>query len=126
MSAQKPKRVVVTGPRSGRSRAASPYRHTTAEIDAQTGPGQVYMRSLIRGQLRIGLLVCLPTCGVLAALPLAFAVFPRFGTVVVAGLRLPWLLLGLLVYPALVTVGRRYVRQAERHEREFTDLVRRS
>lgn len=122
--AHKPKRAVVTGPR-GRSHGARAYRRATAEIEEQTGPGQVYMRSLIRGQLRLGLLVCLSTCGVLAVLPLAFAVFPRLGTVVVAGVRLPWLVLGFLVYPVLVTAGWTYMRHAEHHESEFTDLVRR-
>jgi hypothetical protein len=44
----------------------------------------------------------------------------------VVGVPLPWLLLGGLVYPALVALGWFYVRQAERVEREFSDLVERS
>jgi hypothetical protein len=36
---------------------------------------------------------------------------------------LPWLLLGVLVYPAMLGLGWFYVRQAERNEHDFTDLV---
>ena len=41
----------------------------------------------------------------------------------VLGLPLPWLLLGVLVYPALVVGAWLYIRQAERNEAEFSDLV---
>ena len=33
------------------------------------------------------------------------------------------LLLGILVYPVLVLLGWRYVRSAERNERDFADLM---
>jgi hypothetical protein len=36
---------------------------------------------------------------------------------------LPWLLLGFVVYPVLVLLGWRYVRRAERNERNFADLL---
>ncbi len=39
---------------------------------------------------------------------------------------LPWLALGVLVHPALLLGGLVYLRAAERHEREFTELVERS
>jgi hypothetical protein len=41
----------------------------------------------------------------------------------VAGVPLPWLLLGLVVYPLLVLLGWVYVRRAERNEQTFSDLV---
>ena len=44
----------------------------------------------------------------------------------VLGLPLPWLVLGVLVYPALLLGGGVYLRLAERHERDFTELVERS
>jgi hypothetical protein len=43
----------------------------------------------------------------------------------VLGLHLPWVLLGVLVFPVVVLAGWFYVRQAERGEREFADLVER-
>ena len=36
---------------------------------------------------------------------------------------LGWLLLGVLVYPALVALGWAYVRRAERNERDFADIL---
>jgi hypothetical protein len=56
-------------------------------------------------------------------LPLLFAVAPAAGRADIAGVPLSWLLLGFVVYPALVGVGAFYVRQAERNEREFGELV---
>ena len=39
------------------------------------------------------------------------------------GVPLPWLLLGVVVYPVLVVTAWFYVRQAERNERDFSELV---
>jgi hypothetical protein len=43
--------------------------------------------------------------------------------VAVFGLPLPWLLLGVLVYPIVYVAARIYVRHAERIEAEFTEFV---
>lgn len=118
-----PRRVTVTSPR--RKAARGGYRVAT-EIDAQTELGQVYMRSLIRAQLWLGLRVCLSICGTLALLPLAFWLIPGLGSVSVFGIRLPWLVLGVLVYPILVLGARYYVRRAEGNERYFAEHVDRS
>jgi hypothetical protein len=39
------------------------------------------------------------------------------------GLPLPWLLLGVVVYPVLIAAAWLYVRQADRNERDFSELV---
>ena len=59
----------------------------------------------------------------LGLLPLIFTVHPPTAELQVGPLPLAWLLLGVLVYPLLVLVGWRYVRQVERNEREFERLV---
>jgi hypothetical protein len=41
----------------------------------------------------------------------------------VFGLPLPWLLLGVVVYPVVYVAARVYVRKAERIEAEFTEFV---
>lgn len=118
-----PRRVRVTSPRHGAAR-----RHhvaVTREIDAQTGLGEVYMRSLIATQIRVGLLVLGVVAVLIGGLPAMFALLPGLARVQALGIPLPWLLLGGLVYPALVTLGWFYVRHAERIEREFSDLVER-
>lgn len=81
------------------------------------------MSSLLGEQLRLaaGVLVALGlTVGVL---PLVFHLFPHLSDVRVVGVPVPWLLLGVLVYPWLLALGWIYVRRAEANERDFTDLV---
>lgn len=114
-------RVTVTSPRaaSRRTEPVSP-RH---EVDEQTEVGMVYLRSLMRVQLRLSLFFLGGLLAVTAGVPLACRLDPGISDLTVAGIPLPWLLLGVLAYPALWLVGRAYVRMAERAEREFTDLV---
>lgn len=118
------RRVRVTSPRM-RAVTPAPRRAVTEDIDEQTGIGELYMRSLIRSQLRLGLGV-LAAFGVsLCGLPLLFALAPAVREVDVLGLPLPWLLLGVLAYPAICLAGWAYVRAADRAERDFADLVQR-
>jgi membrane protein implicated in regulation of membrane protease activity len=93
------------------------------EIDEQTELGDVYIRSLVRSQLRLALVVLAVLAVALGGLPLVFTLLPGVAAVHVFAIPLPWVLLGALVYPALVALGWFYTRQAERNEREFTDLV---
>jgi hypothetical protein len=117
-----PRRVRVTSPRT--SAARRPATHTgTREIDEQTRVGEVYMHSLIQSQLRLGLAVIAGAVVVLGGLPLLFALVPATRTVAVFGVPLPWLLLGVVVYPVLYVAARIYVRHAERIEAEFTEFV---
>jgi hypothetical protein len=115
------KRVTVTAP----PRASRPVRLRPGarEIDEQTALGEVYMRSLLRTQLRLALAVLALVVVPLALLPVAFAVWPDLGRLTVGAMPLPWLLLGFVVYPWVVLVGWRYVRQVERNEREFERIV---
>ncbi|GLZ28834.1 hypothetical protein Lesp02_10240 [Lentzea sp. NBRC 105346] len=115
--------MTVTSPRTRAPRARRPYSGTR-EINEQSELGAVYMRTLIRAQRRLGLFVCLIACGSLMTLPLLFT-FTDVGRVKVMGLGLPWFLLCVLVFPMLLLAGWFYVRQAERSEREFAELVER-
>jgi uncharacterized membrane protein (DUF485 family) len=81
------------------------------------------MRALVRLQLRLAVGVCLIFAVLLGGLPLVLALQPELATVRPLGLPLPWLLLGVVVYPALVVAAWLYVRQAERNERDFSELV---
>jgi hypothetical protein len=117
-----PRRVRVVSPRSSAARAAA-NRPVRRDIDEQTIVGDVYMRSLVRLQLRLALGVCLIFTVLLGGLPLVLALQPQLASVHVVGLPLPWLLLGVIVYPSLVVAAWFYVRQAERNERDFSELV---
>jgi putative solute:sodium symporter small subunit len=114
-------RVRITSPRTG----ARPHvrRTTREEIDQSTAVGEVYIRSLMRAQLRSALRILLVLMVTVGALPAAFAFIDGFAEIRVAGVPLPWLILGVGVYPGLLLLGWIYVRRAERTERAFARLV---
>jgi uncharacterized membrane protein YjgN (DUF898 family) len=123
MTAEPPRRVRVTSPRTGALRR----RVTgTSEIDAQTRLGEIYMTSLLRAQLRLAGLVLLGLVVLVGGLPLAFLLAPGPMSTEVLGMPLSWVLLAFAVYPLLFGLGWLYVRAAERNERDFADVVERS
>ena len=117
----RPTRVRVTGP--PRRRAGGVRPAGTREIDAGTELGAVYMRSLLREQRRLAVRVLVVLVLTVGVLPLLFHLVPALGDVRVLGVPVPWLLLGVLVYPWLLLLGWRYVRRAEANERDFAELV---
>lgn len=120
MSQQPPERVQVTGP--PRRQVNRPVTRAR-EIDAETPMGAIYMRSLLREQLRLALRILLVLALSVGALPLVFHLVPGLAGLRLLGVPLAWLLLGVLVYPWLVLLGWVYVRQAEGNERDFAALV---
>jgi hypothetical protein len=117
-----PQRVRVTSSRMTAT-ARAPVRTVSREIDEQTGVGEVYLRSLLRAQLRLGLSVIAVLVLALGTLPVVFAVIPRLGTVRLFSVPLPWLLVGVSVYPLLLGVAWWHVLAAERAERDFAAIV---
>ena len=118
-SPERPARVRVTAPVAGRRRRAT----IASEIDEGTGLGEVYMRSLMRSQLRLALgqtAVLLLTVGLL---PILFLLVPWLRHGRIDGVPVAWLLLGVCCYPVLLLIAIRYVHRAERNERDFNDLV---
>jgi hypothetical protein len=111
-------RVRITGPIRRR-----PAATRTREIDAGTRVGAIYMRSLLREQLRLALRVLAILLATVGSLPFLFYLWPGLASVHVLGVPLSWLLLGVLVYPLLLVLGWRYIRRAEDNERDFTDLI---
>lgn len=120
---KRPVRVRVTHPRTDAARRA-PTRAAAREIDEQTELGDLYMSSLIRSQRRLAMGLCTTVALLLIGTALAFAAAPRLGDLRVFGLALPWVVLGVLVYPVLIALGWYAVRSAEHNEQIFTDLVR--
>ncbi|MDA0633122.1 hypothetical protein OUY22_06785 [Nonomuraea sp. MCN248] len=118
------RRVAVTSPRTAAARR--PRYPATREIDEQTDLGEVYMRSLLRTQFRLAMFVCTVLACVVCGLPLLFLLIPDLAEVHLLGVPLPWAVLAGLIYPGFVLGAWLYVRQAERNERHFADLVDRS
>jgi len=116
------KRVRVTSPRIGAPRRG-PVRQVAAEIDEQTRLGELYMKTLIRAQWRLSISVLASATMMIGGLPLLFLLVPATRTLSIGPVPLPWLILGVLIYPAVWVAGRYYVRQSEQIEQDFTELV---
>ncbi|MGB0099338.1 MAG: hypothetical protein WBP61_03570 [Nocardioides sp.] len=116
------------GPPSERVRVTGPPRRRTpvarsSEIGEQTPLGGMYMGSLVREQLRLALVILAVLALTVGMLPLIFHLFPGLAALHVLGIPLSWLVLGTLVYPALVVLGWAYIRRSERNERDFAELL---
>jgi hypothetical protein len=94
-----------------------------SEIDAQSPVGEIYMRSLMRSQLKLALGVVLMLVASVGSLPLLFERSPSLRRAHLLGVPVPWLLLGFGVYPVLLALAWFYVRRAERNESAFHDMV---
>ncbi|MEV4311398.1 hypothetical protein [Actinocrispum sp. NPDC049592] len=112
------KRVVLAD-----SRAPVTVLRTVVELEEQTSYGEELVRGFIRVQLwtavRLGAIVVF----LLGGLPVLFFFIPAIADVTLAGVRLPWLLLGVAPFPVLFGIGYWYNVLAERHERDFVDMV---
>lgn len=124
MSTAPPRRVRITHPRTEAVRHAG-VRPAVREIDEQTRLGEMYMQALIRTQRRLAVAVCASVVVVLGGVALLGAFSPRFARTRWVGIPVPWLALGLLIYPVLIGLAAYLVRQSERNEQAFTELLRR-
>jgi hypothetical protein len=120
VSARKPrrKRVVLND-----SRNPVTVVRVMTELEEQTSVGEALVRNLVRAQLKMALWLALVTAVIFGSLPLAFYLSPRFANTAVFGVRLPWLILGVLPFPILFAIGLLYNRLAERHEKDFVNMV---
>jgi hypothetical protein len=117
------RRVAVRNPRGRATRSTTPGERALAELKEQTEVGEVLLRSLTRAQLMLAVRIFAVFGFFLLGLPALFATYPELVDFRVLGLPLPWLVLGAAVYPLLVLLAFLYVRQAERNERDFSELV---
>lgn len=119
MSEPTPQRVRVTGPPRRRQAV-----QRQVDIESESALSEVYLDSLLAAQGRLAVRILLLLVLLVGSLPAVFFVLPDLAETPVGGVTLSWLVLGLLVYPVLVLLGWRYVRRADRNERDFVDLTR--
>ena len=122
MDTEPPRRVKVVladGARRPRPDAAA------REIEEQTPVGEVLVTGLIRTQLALAVRLSVVVGVLFGIQPLLFTLAPGLAHVSVGGLPLPWLLLGVLAYPAVIVIAWVYIRAAQRNERRFAELVSR-
>jgi hypothetical protein len=96
---------------------------TRVEVQEQTQVGDALVRGLVRAQLGLAVRLATVVVCTVGAIPLLNAAFPDLAALTVAGIRLNWLILAVLLYPLLYGVGRLYVRLAEQGERDFVGVV---
>jgi hypothetical protein len=108
-------RVRVTAPRTG-SRGVAP---TPGPGD----PSTVYVRSLIRSQLRVALLAAASFAVVLAGITALLALVPEVRAITLGGIPIAWIVLGAGVYPIVLAIGALVVRATDRNERRYRSLV---
>lgn len=130
-------RVRVTAPRSVTPNSATPNgtaansaalnggRSAAAsrEAEEETDAGQLFVRSLIRSQLRLGLVVALGFLLIMLAFPLMLGLVPGLADSTIAGLPFDWVLLGAGIYPVIGLSAWLYVRTAARNEARYRDLA---
>jgi hypothetical protein len=113
----------ITHPRTTAARSI-PARPPTREIDELTDLGELYLASLMRSQRRAAFTGCAGTIGLLLAVAVATAELTSWDRITVLGIALPWVLVGIVLYPVLGGLGLLVVRLAERNERSFAALMR--
>ena len=117
----------MTAPRPGAVAASA--RRSSARGRGPVGPGPtsdveaVYVRSLIRSQLRLAIVCAVAFVVATAVYAIAVALLPALDETFVAGVPVSWLLLGLGVYPLAITVAALYVRAATRNEARYRSLA---
>ncbi|MDN3937350.1 MULTISPECIES: hypothetical protein [unclassified Arthrobacter] len=112
-------RRVATGAGSGRGRAAAEARKAAEETDA----GQVFVRALIRSQLRLGIVVAAGFLLIMLGFALLLGLVPGLAELRIAGLPFDWVLLGAGIYPVIGLSAWLYVRTAARNEARYRDLA---
>ena len=115
--------------------AASSYRvRVVAPADyfpatapkAKTGADEAYfVRSLVRAQLRLALMVAGGFVVILVGIALIVAFWPEIRELTLFHIPLSWLVLGVGVYPILMFAAVLFSRGATKNERMYRDLVKR-
>ena len=112
------KRVVLAD-----SRAPVTVLRTVVELEEQTSYGEELVTQFVRHQLHIAVRFWCLAVGLLAAVPAVFFLVPHLSERDLAGVRLPWLIIGVLPFPLLFGVAYWYNRVAERQEQAFVAMV---
>lgn len=103
-------RVRVTSSRRGAT--AARRRPMATSLAEQTGAGELYLRGLLRAQLRLALTVLGVLVLVLCGLPLLYAFVPAVREASMGGVPLAWPLLAVGLYPMMVLLASWYTKRA--------------
>ena len=101
----------------------TPGRRPVAPAVGAGDPSAVYVRSLIRAQLRVALVTAGAFALLLAAATATLALVPEVRTATVGGIPIVWIVLGAGVYPVVLLVAIVFVRAVDRNERHYRSLA---
>ena len=107
-----------------RERVTAPEA-TTSRAEAREGPidiGTVYVRSLVRSQLRLAVACAAGFAVLLVGFGASFVLVPDLGSLLVLGVPVSWLMLGFGGYPLVIGIAVIYVRAARRNEAGYLAL----
>ncbi|MDN5887942.1 MAG: hypothetical protein L0H61_13090, partial [Micrococcaceae bacterium] len=85
---------------------------------------EFYVRSLIRSQLRLSLSVALGFLLLLLCLAVVVTFWPQIQDIRLLTIPLPWLVLGVGVYPIILLGAFLYNRVSARYEAQYLDVTR--
>jgi uncharacterized membrane protein (DUF485 family) len=106
--------------------ASAPLDATDGDAPGATDVQGVYVRSLIRSQLRLAVICAAGFAVATALFVLAIAWTPGLDESLLAGVPVSWLLLAVGVYPLALTIAVLYVRAASRNEARYRSLAEES
>lgn len=98
--------------------AAGPARHAAGDDAAR-----VYVRSLLRTQLRLALVVALGFLLIAATFSVLPVWIPWLRDLSVLGIPFEWVLLGAGLFPVILFSAVLYTRLAQRNEDRYRDLT---
>lgn len=107
-------------------RITAPRTPNASPVTASLGtgdPGDLYVRSLIRAQLRVAIVTAAAFAILLAATTTALALVPEVRMATVGGIPIVWIVLGAAVYPVVLLVAVLFVRAADRNEKRYRSLA---
>lgn len=120
---ERPRRVVITHPRTT-SRRRSSRTSAPRDVAEHTIRGEVLLAALRRSQLRLAISIAGVFSLTFAAIPLIYFAFPRLQDLLILEVPVLWFALGFAIFPVIVLLGWIHVRATERYEQEFTDLIK--
>ena len=103
--------------------AQSALEHDHTMASTLVDPRSVYVRSLMRSQLKLALYCVGAFLGLLLVFIIGLNYFPEFSRFRLLGVPVSWLLLGFGVYPLIVTTAVIYTRSARRNEAAYRELL---
>lgn len=113
---QRPQRVRVQAP--------SDAALTLPTVAVEHSADAYYVRQLIRSQLRLAVSVAAGIIVLLVGITVLLSFWPAISEITLAGIPLPWWILGVGIYPLIILAGVLYNLSAVRNERRYRSIAR--